>query len=195
MTWRRSLLALAALALAAPALGCIGFLLVAAREPAEPDRHTDGIAVLTGGAERVDTGIRLLRDGQAQWLLISGAHPQAHLSDLLRGQEAAALAPRVTLGRAAATTHGNAAEIASWARAHQIGSLRVVTAGYHMPRALLELRRALPGTAFLAHPVQPASLREGGWWRAWRLLLGEYLKLLGAYAGVTRLLPPPQEGR
>jgi len=197
---RRWWLALAAvLPLLALGAGLLWFLRQAGQDPAEPERHTDGIAVLTGGADRVDTGIRLLRDGRADWLLVSGAHRQANLADLLHGQAAGPLAARITLGRAAATTHGNAAEIAAWAGAHHLRSIRVVTAGYHMPRALLELRRVLPaGTVLVPHPVQPASLRgseAAGRSRTWTLLLGEYLKYLGAWLRLSQLLAPPQEAR
>ena len=166
------------------------------------------IAVLTGGAERVGTGLRLLLADEAAKLIVSGAHRDAALADLARGAGVAPdeVAPaeaagRVALGRAAASTHGNAAEIAAWARENGIGSIRVVTAGYHMPRALLELRRALPpGIVLLPHPVVPAALRApGGGWRSWRLLAGEYLKLLGAWLGLARpggdrTLAPPRAG-
>jgi DUF218 domain len=113
----------------------------------------------------------------------------ATLADLVRGaglppELAESVAGRVTLGHAAASTRGNAAEIAAWARERDIGSVRVVTAGYHMPRALLELRRALPGAALLAHPVVPAALRAPTGPRVWRLLVGEYSKLIGAWLGL-----------
>jgi len=62
----------------------------------------------------------------------------------------------------------------------------VVTAGYHMPRALLELRRTLPDAVLLPHPVATAPLRAAAGSRAWRLLAGEYLKLVGAWLGLRR---------
>jgi uncharacterized SAM-binding protein YcdF (DUF218 family) len=64
-----------------------------------------------------------------------------------------------------------------------------VTAGYHMPRAVLELRRALPDVVLVPHPVVPARLRDreaGGRLRTWSLLAGEYLKLLAAGIGLAR---------
>ncbi|MBL6455740.1 YdcF family protein [Belnapia sp. T6] len=194
---RRRLLVMApALTLGLLAAGFAWFLLLAGRGPAEPERHTDGIAVLTGGAERVETGLRLLREGRAERILVSGVHPQVTLADLARlgGQEPEALAGRVSLGPRATTTRGNAAEIAEWARAEHLDSLRVVTAGYHMPRALLELRRRLPEVALVAHPVVPATLRDpaaGGRARTWSLLAGEYLKFLAAWAGIPYLLGLP----
>lgn len=187
-------MALGALAVLVPALpvaGFLWFLRAAAAPPADPARRAEGIAVLTGGADRVETGLRLLLADGAARLLISGAHRNASLGDLVRG---AGLAPeladqvagRATLGRAAATTRGNAAEIAAWARREGIASIRVVTAGYHMPRALLELRRALPEAMLLPHPVVPAPLRGPAGPREWRLLAGEYLKLVGAWLGLSR---------
>ncbi|MCO6418263.1 YdcF family protein [Siccirubricoccus sp. KC 17139] len=189
---RRRLLAL--LAILPPLALLAGFawyLRLAAAFPPAPEQETAGIAVLTGGAERVATGLRLLQQERAAKLLISGASPRTTLADLARsaGMEPAALAGRVTLGSGATSTRGNAAEIADWARAEGIGSLRVVTAAYHMPRALLELRRVLPGVLLVPHPVVPASLRDreaGGRWRTWSLLAGEYLKLLAAWAGLHR---------
>ncbi|RAI57701.1 YdcF family protein [Roseicella frigidaeris] len=170
--------------------GFLRFLALAAAGPEAPERLADGIAVLTGGAERVETGLRLLRDGRGRLLLVSGVHPQVTLGDLAR---LAALPPeavsgRVTLGRAATTTRGNATEIAAWARAEHLASLRIVTAGYHMPRALLELRRALPEVALLPYPLLPAPLREAGAagrLHTWSLLGREYLKYLAVRAGLT----------
>ena len=84
-------------------------------------------------------------------------HRDATLADLVRGaglapELAASVAGRVTLGHAAASTRGNARRDRAWARERGIRSVRVVTAGYHMPRALLELRRALPERGAAAAP-------------------------------------------
>ncbi|TDH62419.1 YdcF family protein [Dankookia rubra] len=181
-------------------LGFVHFLALAAAGPAEPERPTDGIAVLTGGAERVETGLRLLREGRARVLLVSGVHRDVTLADLAHR---AALGPgdlagRVALGHEATTTRGNAAEIAAWARAEHLRSIRVVTAGYHMPRALLELRRALPEVALLPHPMLPATLRDAGAagrLRTWSLLLREYLKYLAVRAGLSGPAPGPLDTR
>ncbi|MEJ0070861.1 MAG: 1-acyl-sn-glycerol-3-phosphate acyltransferase [Pseudomonadota bacterium] len=59
--------------------------------------------------------------------------------------------------RTADDTIGNAAETAEFVHSHAIASLRLVTASYHMPRALLELRRALPEVRIVEHPVFPAG--------------------------------------
>jgi uncharacterized SAM-binding protein YcdF (DUF218 family) len=186
-----------------------GFFLFLGQSRARPEmplRHTDGIAVLTGGPERVEAGLRLLAEGRAEHLIVSGVGRSADLADLARSNNVAADAlpgaeaepppvpgappgvatPAITLGRLAASTRGNGQEIAAWARDKNIRSLRIVTAGYHMPRALLELRRNLPDVALVPHPVQAAGPRPG-------LLLREYAKLIGAYLGLSALktdMPP-----
>lgn len=164
--------------------------------PVQPLAVTDGIAVLTGGAERVETGLRLVADGQARLLLVTGAHREARRAEVLAaaGFDAEVLASRVTLGRAAATTRGNAAEIAAWVAAERLGSVRLVTSGYHMPRARFEVSRALPqGVRIVPHPVQ-ARVREGAW-RRWSLLASEYAKYLAARVGITALVPARGDAR
>ncbi len=202
MKWRLRRLATALLLpLALAAIGGVWFLAQVAAEPEEPLRPTDAIVVLTGGAERVETGLSLLEEGAAPRLLISGVAPRLGLAELARthGRDAAALEGRVTLGHVATTTRGNAMEIAAWVRAQPrpVASLRVVTAGYHMPRATLELRRALPGVELVPHPVGPSVLRDGVMPlpRVARLLAGEYVKYGGALLGLAALVPAREAGQ
>ncbi len=148
----------------------------------------DGIVVLTGGAERIVTGVRLLQSGRGRVLLISGVGHGAGLADLLRGTDIdpAPLLARTTLGRVATSTAGNADETADWARALHLHSLLVVTASYHMPRALTELARSLPGQRLNPVPVFPPALRRPDL-STLRLLASEYTKWLAAELGLGRL--------
>ena len=169
--------------------GFIWFLRIV-QETAADAGATDAVVVLTGGTERVETGFRLLDEGVAPRLFVSGVHPDSRLADLARGagMDPVRLLGRVELGHAAASTRGNAVEIAAWAKPQEIAAIRLVTAGYHMPRARSELRRAMPALRVLAHPVTPARLRaEGAFWRPrnWGLLLGEYMNFLSAEAGLS----------
>ncbi len=62
-------------------------------------------------------------------------------------------------------------------------SLIVVTATYHMPRSLAELRRALPDVDFIAYPVRPRNLHLEEWWAyqgSLQLLAMEYAKFVPA---------------
>ena len=87
----------------------------------------------------------------------------------------------VQLGFDAANTLGNARETQEWARAMRFDSLIVVTADYHMPRAMLELRGAMPDKRLTPYPVSTSVMNAGRWWRtsgAARLMVTEYCKYL-----------------
>ena len=149
----------------------------------------DGIVALTGGADRVATAIALLRENRARVLLISGVGPNTAEQTLFRGSgiDPAAMHGRITLGRSATDTLGNADEAAAWARANDVHSLIVVTAGYHMKRALTELGRTLPDVTLYPAPVVPPALRGSAQFSTLRLLADEYTKWLAAKLGLTRL--------
>jgi uncharacterized SAM-binding protein YcdF (DUF218 family) len=180
---RRVRLALAAAALLALfwGAGFAWFLRMAGEQSPLPTR-ADGIVALTGGAGRVEMALRLLAEGRARVALISGVGGAAEFAALARRAGVdPALGARVTLGRAAQSTRGNAAETAAWAGANDIRTLIVVTAFYHMPRALAELSRALPAVRLYPAPVMPGT--------SWRLLAGEYTKWLAAELGLSALGP------
>jgi uncharacterized SAM-binding protein YcdF (DUF218 family) len=168
-------------------LGFAWFVNVAWR-PQVPPPHADGIVVLTGGADRVNVGLRLLADNAAELLLVSGVGRAADFPELAhRAGVDHALAARVTLGRLANSTFGNATETADWVALHHIHTLIVVTAGYHMPRALVELRQRLPDVVLYPVTVQPPGTRSLEEKLAWRLLAEEYTKFLAAELGLTDL--------
>ena len=182
------------------AAGLAWFIRIADQaEPAPP--RADGIVALTGGAERVETALRLLSAGRAEWLLVSGIGPGSDLAALARrsGVDAAALTPRVELGRQATSTRGNAIETEAWVRSKGIHSLIVVTAWYHMPRALTELARAMPGVVLYPVPVEPEGSHVPALATA-RLLAEEYTKYLAARLDLTALraerppVPVPARG-
>lgn len=177
------------LAIGAGLVGC-GFVLFASivmREPASKTETADAIVVLTGGEARIGEAARLLRQGRADRLLITGVNPMTGSRDIgnLSGLTPDELACCVDLGYEALNTKGNAEETAGWIRARGYDSLIVVTASYHMPRSLLELSRELPHVKLIAHRVMPQSLQRQDWWLhagTARILLSEYIKLFPAAA-------------
>ena len=154
---------------------------------AEPERITDAIVVLTGGSGRVHRGLQLLADKRAGKLFISGVYRGVDVQELLRvsQQSPSDLECCVALGYEADSTRGNARETLSWMREQGLGSLRLVTAAYHMPRSLLEFRRVLPDAEIVPHPVFPEHVKQRDWWR-WpgsaSLIVSEYSKYLVALA-------------
>lgn len=181
-------------AVAAWCFGLVWFIHIATR-PVPPPPDADGIVAFTGGADRVETALRLLQAHRARWLLLSGIGIGVDLAVLAHraGVDPEPLAGQVTLGRQATTTRGNALETAAWATDHDINTLIVVTAYYHMPRALTELRRVLPGMKLYPDPV--LRPRSGGLGRVvtLRLIVSEYTKYLLALAGVTTLFPEHEQ--
>lgn len=155
-----------------------------------PGRPTDAVIVLTGGSERLAEGIRLLSAGLGRKLLITGVGRDVDLAQLLQSlppgdprPDPALAACCIALGHDAGNTLGNALETAGWMQEQGFRSLRLVTADYHMPRSLLEFRRAMPDIEILRQPVFPPQVMREQWWRwpgtTW-LMIGEYHKLLAA---------------
>ncbi len=171
------------------AAGFAWFVWQIPREHHTSAEHTDAIVVLTGGSQRIDYGVQLLIDGKASRLFISGVDTKLPPMAFLR-QVSPALAAQipdghaiVMLGYDARNTIGNAAEAAQWLQHEHLQSLRLVTANYHMPRALKEFRFAMPAMLILPDPVIPKDFDIAQWWRSEevaRLLLSEYHKLLAA---------------
>ncbi len=158
---------------------------VAHSTPAPQPPKAEGLVVLTGmSSQRIEAGMRLLREGDARRMLVSGVNRGATRADIRRVARAVA-APVydccVDLGFEAEDTIGNAHETADWVHARGYDNLIVVTADYHMPRALLELHSALPNTILIPYPVATPELNARAWWRnqhdARRMML-EYTKYL-----------------
>jgi uncharacterized SAM-binding protein YcdF (DUF218 family) len=98
-----------------------------------------------------DAGLTLLREierkaGLAQRLLVSGVHPSVKPAELAEAARipAGLAALKVDLGFKADSTRTNADEVSAWVAHNQFHSIRLVTAGYHMPRAKAEVEARLP---------------------------------------------------
>ncbi len=153
--------------------------------------RAEAIVVLTGGSERVRTGLDVLEANPAATLFISGVPARVGVDDLWRAlgvAPSARVTDRVELGHAAADTRGNARETAAWIRRTGHHSVRLITAAYHMRRALLELRAQMPEVRFLPDPVFPPHVKQDEWWRypgTAALLATEFNKYLAAWLRVT----------
>jgi len=151
--------------------------------PADPP-VADGVVALTGASDaRLTEAMKLLEDGKARRMLISGVNPQASRADV---KDVAKATRRyydccVDLGFQARNTVGNARETARWARRHGFSSLIVVTSDFHMPRAMMELRGAMPEATFIPYPVRSTDPDAHRWWKSKdgaRRMINEYDKYL-----------------
>ena len=176
----------------------VGFVVFATgldRTQHDPEGTADGITVLTGGKARIAEAMRLLSQGKARRVLITGVYRATTKKELKEfAQEGNQLFTCcVDIDHEARNTIDNAAETRDWVAQKGYRSLIVVTSNYHMPRALAELGRAMPGVALIPYSVVDNNVRLERWWLypgTTKLLLSEYLKYLPALGrlGVTHLM-------
>ncbi len=176
----------------------VGFVVFATgldRGQHDPEGTADGITVLTGGKARIAEAMRLLSQGKARRVLITGVHRATTKNELKEfAQEGNQLFTCcVDIDHEARNTIDNAAETREWVAQKRYRSLIVVTSNYHMPRALAELGRAMPGVTFIPYSVVDNNVQLDRWWLypgTTKLLLSEYLKYLPALGrlGVTDLV-------
>jgi uncharacterized SAM-binding protein YcdF (DUF218 family) len=153
--------------------------------PAAEPQLADGVVALTGAGsnERIAAGVSLLENGKARRMLVSGVNREATREDVraVSGAVRRLYDCCVDLGFTANDTIGNARETAEWAKAMRYKSLIIVTADYHMPRAMLELRSTLPDARLQTYPIATSVVNAHRWWRTTggaRLMVVEYSKYL-----------------
>jgi uncharacterized SAM-binding protein YcdF (DUF218 family) len=164
------------------------------RSQLEP-RTADGISVLTGGAARIDEAMKLLTQQKAKRLLITGVNRTTSTEELkqLASQGDQLFSCCVDIDKEARNTIDNATETSQWVARNHYNSVIVVTSNYHMPRALAELGRVMPGVTLIPYSVVDNNVHLDRWWTfpgTTRLLISEYLKYLPALArlGATQLV-------
>ena len=173
-----------------------GFFIFLSTIPrAEPRFNVSGdsILALTGGPARLTDALHPLANGRGKRLLISGVNRDTTRAQLaqLYPDSRLWLDCCVDLGRRALNTAGNAVETRQWVRKHGFQSVIVVTSGWHMRRALLELQRSIPEVTLVPYPVEAGTTAAEAWWtdpRTLRLLTAEYIKYLAALVEV-RIAP------
>ncbi|MEZ0225435.1 MAG: YdcF family protein [Alphaproteobacteria bacterium] len=150
---------------------------------APPDaKPADAVVVLTGGTNRLETGFGLLKQGLGKKLFISGVYKGVEVKELLdkwKKEDHGGLDCCVVLGFEADDTLGNARETAHWMQEEKFTSAYLVTANYHMERALLVFNEVAPDIAITPWPVTPEGLDMENWWRnpSYRsVILREYMK-------------------
>lgn len=181
----------------------VGLLTFAARveasTPASEPGVADGVVALTGGSSaRLEEAMALLERGRGRRLLISGVNAAATREDIrgVTGAYNRIYDCCVDLGRQAEDTIGNARETAEWARANGFRKLIIVTADFHMPRSLVELRAVMPEAELLPHAVATKALDARRWDRSApnaRVMIGEYNKYLAVLAREAFLSLGPRE--
>lgn len=155
--------------------------LVEGRPAISPSAEHSGIAVLTGGRNRIAKAVTLLNKNYGERLLISGVTPGVTLEMILDREDVHLHSSRpIDLGYDAQDTVGNAKEVSEWVKLYGYTRLWTVTSFYHIPRSRLELKRYLPETEIIfAAADTPVVLPQ--WWKSFKsfcFLAAEYSKFL-----------------
>lgn len=170
----------------AAAAGLLFFTTIASTPPPETLTPRDAIIVLTGGSNRLESGFDLLEKKAGKKLFISGVYRGTEMRTLLerwRSEPKASLDCCVVLGQAENTVE-NARESIDWLRREGFTSIYLVTANYHIPRALLEFKDRAPDLDIVPFPVAPDNLDMKAWWENASLrglVLKEYIKYVTVY--------------
>ena len=159
-------------------IGFVLFCLYALSFKYFPQKESDAVVVLTGGTNRVQTGLNMITDNKAGYMLISGVHKEVKKTTLFPNASPETL-DKITLGYEALDTKGNAKEIKSWLSGKEIKSILLVTSFYHMPRSIFEIKKANNNLKITPLPVFPKSFNQSVDWiktrYAWLLFI-EYHK-------------------
>ncbi len=146
-------------------------------KPFTPTAHSDAIVVLTGGKDRIETGLELFSEGFAPEIFITGVHDGVTQQDIIARHTGVKPLPAccIILGYKANSTTENAAETKEWMTGKNIKTIRLVTSGYHMPRTVVEFRAALPGVKIIPHPILQPDITPSDK-KFWRMIFEEYHK-------------------
>jgi uncharacterized SAM-binding protein YcdF (DUF218 family) len=139
----------------------------------------DAIVVLAGGKGRVDEGLRLYRARKGDWLFFIGVDPSVRKSDLYIPRKGDPSPDGVILEKASRNTLENAIYGRDVIMGREVRSILLITSRYHMKRASILLRNALPkDVAIYPYPVDTVNLKEA-WWShvgSFHLLFNEFYK-------------------
>lgn len=134
--------------------------------PPHQPQPADAIVVLTGpSVKRIEAATSLLEQDKGERMLVSGVNRQVKPEELRLVSKAAKRLFKccVDMGFQAVNTIGNAKETAAWAKANGFHTIIVVTADYHMPRSLLEMRAAMPEVRLIPYPVATDEVDARDW--------------------------------
>ncbi|WP_212112744.1 YdcF family protein [Bartonella queenslandensis] len=152
--------------------------------PPQPLPKADAIIVLTGGENRIETGLHLLQKGFGSRLLISGVNTSTNLKSFMQNMH---ISPRlisccIDIGHQAINTRGNAKESAAWIKKHHYKTLYIVTHDYHIWRSMRELKYLMPDIHFIAYPVKKSKAESTVQQiNQTRILIFQYIKTLHVY--------------
>lgn len=174
--------------------GLVWFTQQIPQQPLTSATKVDAVVVLAGGSLRIQHGLERLLQRRAKHLYVSGAGSGNQLATMAqRARRSVDQLPCcITIDHEAQNTYQNAELTAAWLQQNNYQSVLLVTANYHMPRAMLLFAHHAPHIAVTADPVFPRQFNAQKWWE-WPtstvLVLGEYGKYLWLQAWLNFIQP------
>lgn len=155
---------------------------------AAPCSKADAVVVLTGGRNRAEEGLKLLKNGSARILILSGVNRDADIDSIFLKMLSNAERANIILDKESTSTYRNAVEVRGIMMRLRLGSMLLLTSGYHMPRAQYIFRRIMPGeVSILPCTVATPNFDIDRWWAGDSLLLlfAEFVKYYLFVAGFS----------
>ncbi len=146
--------------------------------------YADAIVVLTGGAGRVEEGLRLFREGRGGYLILSGVEETSTLDTIFPGRDIKTTVDtsRIILDIESRRTLDNAFNVKKIVEDKGFKSLVLVTSNYHMKRAFTLFSTAIHGDVRLyRHPVSGPNFKDEEWWqsqKSLKLVTSEFFKYI-----------------
>ena len=162
-----------------------GFLFFAynfsSMKPIKGNLKTDAIIVLTGGKNRIREGAKMLKNGLADKMFISGVSQNVSFDNILAKNEIPLeISEKIELGKAAHTTVENAMETREWILENKVKSIYLVTSNYHTARSMAEFEKYNPDIKIYTAPVFSDNVAKKWWAKlgTFKLIFSEYNKFL-----------------
>lgn len=144
--------------------------------------HSDAIVVLTGGAGRVEEGLRLFTEGRGGFLIISGVEGSSKIDAIFPGRDLGKTVDtsKIILDIESKSTLANAANVKKVVKEKGLKSLTLVTSNYHIKRALAIFMKTMKkDVTIYPYSVDGPNFRPDSWWsdlNSLRLVFSEYYK-------------------
>lgn len=154
------------------------------RVAADEISYADAIVVLTGGTGRLEEGLRLFREGNGGYLILSGVEESSRLDAIFPGRDLRNTVDtgRIVLDMESRRTIDNAVNVKKIVEDKGFKSLILVTSNYHMKRAFTIFSKTINREVRLyRHPVRGPNFKDDEWWgnlKSLKLVTSEFFKYI-----------------
>jgi uncharacterized SAM-binding protein YcdF (DUF218 family) len=145
-------------------------------------KRVDAVVVLSGGLGRVEEGLKLLKAGKGEYLIISGVDKDSDISSIFFLHDPVDFIDnkRIILEKSSSSTFENARDVKMIVDSRGFKSIILITSAYHIKRAGFTFSRVFTDDVeIFYHTVSTKNFNEEAWWRdsnSTLLLLTEFVK-------------------